>query len=110
MLSRQIGLSQCVAISGLDWSELVLGVEPSSRHDRLLRAFLESGRNDCAEISRDLVGKIRLALRFEETRVAADLLIVLRRILALCARPATVRIQASKRRGLARMRACVATR
>jgi len=110
MLSRQIGLSQCVAISGLDWSELVLGVEPSSRHDRLLRAFVESGRNDYAAIGRDLVAEIRLALDFDETQAAADLLIVLRRILALGAKPANVKIQTPKHRSYARSRACAAGR
>jgi hypothetical protein len=102
MTPRLIGLSECVAISGLDWKEVVVGVEPSSLHNRLLRSFLQDRPNNSVTMSRDIVAKIRAAIDFGENKEAADLLIVLRRLLAARARLEKMGAPAMRRRGFAR--------
>jgi hypothetical protein len=77
-----IRLSQCAASSGLGSEELVIGVTPSKLHDRILEACLQDEHRNYGAICEEIATRIRAALDFGEHRVAADLLIVLRRMLA----------------------------
>jgi hypothetical protein len=80
--SRMISVPQCTAIAGLAANEVILGVEPSARHERLLRSYLSiDGLADLA-LCALVVSNLRDFLDLGATRQAADRLIVLRRLLS----------------------------
>lgn len=83
MTQDLIPISRCAEISGLRSHEMVLGVTPSLEHERLLANYqFEQGRvRQDARVA--LVADIRAAVAVGASRRAADLLVVLRRLLAL---------------------------
>lgn len=71
----------CADMSGLQPHEMVLGVTPADRHEQLLSAYLARGLGREA-LSTVLAEDIRAAICSGAAPRAADLLIVLRRVLA----------------------------
>jgi hypothetical protein len=75
-------IERCTEIAGLAPHEIVLGVSPDETHERLLEKY-RSARRSRAMLRARIVADIRAAVASGATRQAADLLIVLRRLLAL---------------------------
>ncbi|MGA8169219.1 MAG: polysaccharide deacetylase [Methylocystis sp.] len=97
MTADMISISRCIALSGLGMNELVLGVSPTRRHDRLLANYVVDLGKRSDELRDRIVRDIRASLSFGATGLAADLVIVLRLALARRAR-------ATRRRGARRER------
>jgi hypothetical protein len=81
MAANLISVSQCVAYSGLAADELILGVAPSKLHDRLHERYLLDCGGGHEALRNRIVQDIRGCLALGATKRAADLLIVLRRVL-----------------------------
>jgi hypothetical protein len=79
----------CRTAAGLGPHELLLGVTPGGRHERLLQKYRSPRRSPAMARAR-IVADLRAALARGETGEAADLLVALRRLLAMDARPAQV--------------------
>ena len=98
MKSTLTSIERCAEISGLRGSEIVLGVSPDARHERMLLRYRRVVSQDVARAQ--LVAEIRESLNLGSPSRAADLLIVLRRLLAegagFCAARAPT---AARRRG-----------
>ncbi|WP_442753349.1 polysaccharide deacetylase [Methylocystis sp. JAN1] len=77
-------IERCKEVAGLEPHEIVLGVSPSEKHERLLAKYRRARRSQALTRAR-IVADIRAAVAAGATREAADLLIVLRRLLALAA-------------------------
>jgi hypothetical protein len=73
-----ISVRDCAKIAGLHSNELILGVEATERHKRLLNAYLFNMRHGARFVCRLIVGDIRRCLELGALDRAADLLIVLR--------------------------------
>lgn len=73
-------IRRCAELAGLSSHELVLGVSPSDKHERMLARYRRAVSLDAARGR--VVADIRSAVRIGAVRRAADLLIVLRRLLA----------------------------
>lgn len=80
MTSRLTPIERCAAIAGLSGHEIVLGVSPGAKHERMLARYRRAASRDTARTR--LVADIRSALQLGAPRRAADLLVVLRRLLA----------------------------
>lgn len=92
-------IERCSEVAGLAPHEIVLGVSPGEKHERLLAKYRRARRSRAMARAR-IVADIRAAVSSGATREAADLLIVLRRLLALDARqPRRVATSFSRRRG-----------
>jgi len=76
-----ITVSQCAAQAGLASNELVLGAIPSFEHDALLESYLLNGHRGLGAVRAMIVADMRGFLDLGVTARAADLLIVLRRLL-----------------------------
>jgi hypothetical protein len=94
MTADVISVSLCIALSGLDANEVVLGVTPTKRHDELYENYLFKLGKRYDALAGRIVGDIRASLDLGATRLAADLLIVLRLALAW-------RLKRVRRRGFA---------
>jgi hypothetical protein len=94
-------IGRCSEVAGLAPHEIVLGVSPSEKHERLLAKY-RCARSSRAVARARIVADIRAAVSSGAAREAADLLIVLRRLMALDnggSRP--VATSFSRRRGVA---------
>jgi len=77
-----IALQQLPAFAGLAASEMVVGVTPSARHDRLLYSYMFNIERGPAAVHDMMVADLRRFLDLGARREAADRLIVLRRFLS----------------------------
>lgn len=77
-----VGLGACAEMCGLGTHEMLLGVSPCERHDRLFAVYKMTAGEAQAALRARIVADIRRALDHGVTRHAADLLVVLRRCLA----------------------------
>lgn len=75
-----IPIRRCAELAGLRSHELVLGVSPSDKHQRMLARYRRAVSLDAARGR--VVADIRSAVAIGAARRAADLLIVLRCLLA----------------------------
>jgi hypothetical protein len=82
-------IERCQEIAGLAPHEIVIGVSPSEKHDRLLAKYRRARRSHTMARAK-IVADLRAAVTSGATRDAADLLIVLRRLLALGSQAAIV--------------------
>lgn len=73
-----IALQLLPAVTGLAANEMVLGVAPSARHDRLLSSYLFNIERGPAAVRDMIVADLRRFLDLGARREAADRLIVLR--------------------------------
>jgi hypothetical protein len=93
-------IERCSEIAGLAPHEIVLGVSPGEKHERLLAKYRRARRSRAMARAR-IVADIRAAVSSGAAREAADLLIVLRRLMALdSAGPRRVAASTSRRRGV----------
>ncbi len=90
-------IARCEEIAGLEPHELVLGVSPGRKHERLLAAYRRGRRSPTVARVR-IVADIREAVAHGAASRAADLLIVLRRLLATHSGP---RLASPARRSMA---------
>jgi len=77
-----IALQQLSAIAGLAGKEMVLGVTPSTKHDRLLSGYVFNIERGPVAVRDMIVADLRRFLDLGARREAADRLIVLRRFLS----------------------------
>ena len=91
-------IGRCAEMAGLRGHELVLGVSPSDKHRRMLARYRRVLSPDAARGR--VVADIRSAVAIGAARRAADLLIVLRWLLAPEASPDGSRVIARPRRRL----------
>lgn len=75
-------IGRCVDVAGLAPHEIVLGVSPSKKHERMLANYRRSRRSSAVARVK-IVADLRAAVRRGASAEAADLLLVLRRLLAL---------------------------
>jgi hypothetical protein len=97
-------IERCQEIAGLAPHEIVIGVSPSEKHERLLAKYRRARRSPTVARAR-IVADLRAAVRAGAAGDAADLLIVLRRLLALGA-PTTIKLwpgSAARRSGAMRL-------
>ena len=81
MISTQITVAHCAALSGLGTNEMMLGVTPTAMHDSLHASYLLHPKKDWECVREMIVADIRASLDLGASKQAADLLIVLRRFL-----------------------------
>jgi hypothetical protein len=77
-----ISLAQCASIAELASSELIVGVVPSDRHNRILSTYLLSKSPSQKTLVDMIVSDLRSFLDIGLQSCAADLLIVLRLLLS----------------------------
>lgn len=77
-----VGLDVCAQISGLGAHEMLLGVSPCERHDRLFARYRMKAGDAQDALPARIVTDIRRALDLGALARAADLLVVLREFLA----------------------------
>lgn len=82
MITLLTPLERCREIAGLAQHEVVIGVAPGEKHERLLAKYRSARRSPTVARTR-LVADLRAALSAGATEEAADLLIVLRQLLSL---------------------------
>ena len=75
-------IARCQEIAGLAPHEMVVGVSPSEKHERLLAKYRRARRSPTVARAK-IVADLRAAVKSGANGDAADLLIVLRRLLAL---------------------------
>lgn len=80
MIRELTPIERCAEIAGLRGHELILGVSPSDKHHRMLARYRRAVSLDAARGR--VVADIRNAVEMGASRRAADLLIVLRWLLA----------------------------
>ncbi|ULO24196.1 hypothetical protein [Methylocystis sp. SB2] len=80
MIPELTPIERCAEIAGLRSHELILGVSPSDKHHRMLARYRRAVSIDAARGR--VVADIRNAVEIGASRRAADLLIVLRWLLA----------------------------
>ena len=80
MIPELTPIERCAEVAGLRSHELVLGVSPSDKHHRMLARYRRALSLDAARGR--VVADIRNAVEIGASRRAADLLIVLRWLLA----------------------------
>jgi hypothetical protein len=100
MFSQLAPIRLCEEMTSLRPHEILVGVAPSARHERLLEKYLD-GRSRAAARTR-IVADIREALKAGTPRRAVDLAIVLRQLLAIdqgSASEAFQALPAARRRG-----------
>lgn len=98
-------IDRCAEIAGLRSHEIVLGIIPDARHERMLARYRRTDSGGTARAR--VVADIRDALEIGASRRAGDLLIVLRRLLAESATNVArcARQSPARRRRPARLRA-----
>lgn len=82
MAPRLTPIERCVDVAGLAPHEIVLGVSPGKKHERMLANYRRSRRSSAVARVK-IVADLRAAVRRGAAAEAADLLLVLRRLLAL---------------------------
>jgi len=82
MVALLTPIDRCAEVAGLAPHEILLGVAPGKKHERLLAKYRRARRSEALTRAR-LVADIRTAISAGATGEAADLLVVLRRLLAL---------------------------
>lgn len=80
-------LERCREIAGLSSHEMMIGVVPSEKHEDMLSKYV-GARRSLGFVRMTIVADLRAALAAGAARDAADLIVVLRRFLALDARVA----------------------
>lgn len=80
MIPELTPIERCAEVAGLRGHELILGVSPSDKHHRMLARYRRAVSIDAARGR--VVADIRNAVEIGASRRAADLLIVLRWLLA----------------------------
>jgi len=80
MNPRMTPVARCTQVAGLDAHEIMLGVSPGAEHERLLAMYRRL--HGAAAAQTRIVAEIRDALNAGAAARAADLVIVLRRLLA----------------------------
>ncbi|HEY8163737.1 MAG TPA: hypothetical protein VIF34_15955 [Methylocystis sp.] len=81
MVPRLTPIQRCVEVAGLKPNEIMLGVNLSEKHERMLAKYRRARRSDAVARAK-IVTDLRDAVSRGATGEAADLLIVLRRLLA----------------------------
>lgn len=82
MTPRLTPIERCVDVAGLAPHEIVLGVSPSKKHERMLAHYRRSRRSSAVARVK-IVADLRAAVSRGAAADAADLLLVLRRLLAV---------------------------
>ncbi len=82
MTYELITVARCADLSGLGPREIVLGVSPSRMHISLYESYLLHRHRGWETVRDMIVADIRMALDLGAQKRAADLLIVLRRLLS----------------------------
>lgn len=82
MTCELVSVAHCADLCGLGSEEIVLGVTPSAMHASLYDSYLLRRRSGSEAIREMIVADIRTALDLGAKKRAADLLIVLRRLLS----------------------------
>ncbi|KAF2992756.1 polysaccharide deacetylase [Methylocystis sp. MJC1] len=82
MAPRLTPIERCAEVAGLAPHEIMLGVSPSKRHGQMLAKYRRA-RRSMAVARVKIVADLRAAILRGARCEAADLLIVLRRLLAL---------------------------
>ncbi|RTL87397.1 MAG: polysaccharide deacetylase [Hyphomicrobiales bacterium] len=77
-------IATCREIAGLGPHEILLGAVPGEKHERMLAGYCRNRRSRAVARTK-VVADIRAAVMHGATRDAADLLIVLRRLLSAAA-------------------------
>ncbi len=77
-----ISVTRCAAIAGLSSREIILGVEPSAIHRRLLCGYLLNMHRGMRVVRNMIVADMRRYIDLGAAARAADLLIVLRLFLS----------------------------
>jgi hypothetical protein len=103
MSSHLTPIETCREIAGLAPHEMVIGVSPSERHERLLAKYRCARRSQTVARAK-IVADLRAAVTAGATGEAADLFIVLRRFLSLTAPVAPMRPAGFARRSGATLR------
>lgn len=80
MIPQLMPIERCAEMAGLRGHEIVLGVSPGDKHHRMFARYRRAVSLDAARTR--LVADIRNAVEIGAARRAADLLIVLRWLLA----------------------------
>jgi hypothetical protein len=80
MIPQLTPIERCREIAGLHPHEIMLGVSPNEAHERMLAQYRRARSSGAARAK--IVADIRLAVGKGANRRAADLLIVLRRLMA----------------------------
>lgn len=104
MIAQLAPIRHCQEVAGLAAHEIVLGVAPARKHERLLARYRRARRSAAMSRAR-VVADIRAAMMRGAAKEAADLLIVLRRLLTLASRAAPAPRHGGDRRRIARARA-----
>lgn len=81
MAPRLTPIARCAEIAGLAPYEIMLGVSPSEKHERMLAKYRRA-RRSVAVARAKIVADLRAAILRGACSEAADLLIVLRRLMA----------------------------
>jgi len=97
MNSKQLTVAHCAALSGLGPHEMLLGTTPTAKHDSLYAGYLLHHGRGWEAVGDMIIADIRSSLELEALKHAADLLIVLRRLLLERLRIAPVRCVYSNR-------------
>lgn len=83
-------LERCREIAGLSSHEMMIGVAPSEKHEDMLSKYI-GARRSLRIVRMTIVADLRAALAAGALLDAADLIVVLRRLLTLDARAAQFR-------------------
>jgi len=86
MPANLISVSQCATLAGLAAEELIVGVTPTELHNQLYKSYVLDAEIRPDVLRDRIVADIRRCLDIGAQLRAADLLIVLRRVLARGAR------------------------
>ncbi|QGM98665.1 hypothetical protein [Methylocystis parvus] len=81
MFAQLTPIERCADIAGLAPHEIMLGVTPSKKHERLLSKYCRARRSPAVARAK-IVADIRTAVSAGAAGEAADLFVVLRRLLA----------------------------
>lgn len=100
MFAQLTPIESCQEIAGLAAHEIMLGVTPGEKHERLLARYRRARRSPAITRAK-IVADIRVAVTRGARGEAADLLIVLRRLLAHASRVAPIFRQRCARRPVA---------
>ena len=95
MFPQLTPIDRCREVAGLGPHEMLLGVSPARKHERLLARYSRARSLPAARVR--IVADMRVALKGGALGEAADLLVVLRRLLARDASPAEAQPHARRR-------------
>jgi hypothetical protein len=82
MTSLRITVDECAALSGLGPDEIWVGVTPSAFHESLHASYLLHQKRGWDAVRDMIVADIRSSIDLGASKLAADLLIVLRLFLS----------------------------